>query len=424
MKASKLWPSRLRPTSPRARRLAMAAAMLGGAAVFSVSILATGPSPEPDLREEKSWPVSVIEAHPQPHSPTFTAYGRVEAAQLARVRTDLVAPVKAVHVQEGDWVAGGDVLIELADGEVRLALVERQAELAQHQAELRSIESERERLERTLEQAMSMHRVAQQKLERHQALLESRLIAQSLMEEVVAQANQAAIDLEDHLRRLADLPNRIAMQRARVERARALVEHATLQVKKTRVRAPFGGPVLAVNVAPGDRSSLAEPLVELANADTFEVRVQVPGSYGDRLQRHLAQGEPVIGRLGGGHRLTLTRLARRIKTGQSGLDAFFHLSARNMASLPPIGRVVDLRVQLPEEPDVVALPVASLYENDRIYAVVDSRLKPIQVERVGEYQSADGEYRILVRSPELGDGQAVITTQLPKAMTGLLVKVS
>ncbi|MFU8816011.1 MAG: HlyD family secretion protein [Pseudomonadales bacterium] len=416
-------PAALWPTSGRGRRAVAAAAMLAGATLVSASIVATGPTPEAPLRTERSWPVSVIEVEPQPHSPTFTAYGRMESHRIAKLRTDLVAEVAAVHVREGDWVAAGEVLVELADAEVALLLAERQAELALHAAQLRSIESEQAMLERTLAQARSMNRIAEDKLQRHRELMAARLISQSLLDEVIAQANRAAIDLESHERALADLPNRIDAKRAAVTKAQALVDRARLELTKTAVRAPFSGPVLAVNVAPGDRSSLGATLVELADAAAFEVRVQVPGAYEPRFQQHLADGHGVRAVLPNGQQLALTRLARRIQPGQSGLDAFFHLAGSG-PSAPALGRVVDMRIQLPAKPDVVALPIAALYQNDRVYAVHDSRLQGIQVERVGEVQTTSGEYRVLVRSPELVSGRPVITTQLPKAASGLLVEAS
>lgn len=415
--------ARLRPTSPRGKRVAAAMAILGAATLTSVSIFATGPAPEPQVRPEKAWPVAVVEAEPGPRSPSFTAYGRVESSRVAEIGTDLVATVATVHVREGDWVTEGDLLAELADNEVALVLAEREAELAQQQAQLRSIVSERAMLERTVAQARSMHRIAQDKLARHQSLMDARLISQGLLDEVIAQANQAAITFEDHRRRLTDLPNRIAAQRAVVEQSRVLVERAEVELAKTRITAPFGGPVLAVHVAPGDRSRLGAPLIEMADATAFEVRVQVPVSYEPRFQRHLNAGHGVSATLADGRQLDLVRLARLVRPGQSGLDAFFRLPAAGSA-LPPIGRILDLRIRLPEEPDVVALPVASLYENDRIYAVEDRRLRAIRVERVGELHTPEGEYRVLVRSPELADGVQVITTQLPKAVSGLLVEPS
>lgn len=420
------------PQSPARRRAAAGAAILTGAALTSVSIFATGPTAEPEPRMEKSWPVSVIEARPAAQRPTFTAYGRVESQRVARIRTDLVAEVAAVHVREGDWVTAGDLLLELHGEETELLILEREADLAQHQALLQSIETERTMLERTLTEARSMDRIAQAKLERHQDLMDARLISQSLLDEVIAQANQAAIALQDHERRLTDLPHRIAAQRAQVSKADALARRAHLEQGKTRVTAPFDGPVLAVHVAPGDRSNLGADLVEMADAAAFEVRLQVPADYEARFQQHLARGDGVQARLmstgaavpGSGERLiTLSRLANRVRPGQSGLDAFFRLDG-DPGTLPPLGRIVDLRVRLPEEAGVVALPISSLYEDDRVYAVDDDRLQAIHVERVGELHTSDGEYRVLVRSPELAEGRRVITTQLPRAVSGLKVEAS
>lgn len=415
---------RLWPRSPRGKRIAAGTAMLAGAALTSVSIFATGPTAEPEEREEKAWPVAVMTAHPETQHPSFTAYGRVESNRTARISTDLAATVSAVHVREGDWVSSGDVLVELAREETALLLDERRAELAGHRAQLRSIRSERATLERTVAQARSMHQIAQNKLARHRQLLERRLISQSLLDEVVAEANGAAISLEQHQRRLDDLPNRLAAQQALVDKGAALVRRAELDLQKTRVTAPFSGPILAVHVAPGDRSGNGVVLAELAEAGALEVRVQVPANYEARFQRHLTGSNPISASLADGRRLQLTRLAHRVRPGQSGLDAFFGVEDPHTGTLPPIGRVVDMRIRLPEETGVVALPIASLYENDRIYAVEDNRLRAIRVERVGELHTADGDFRVLVRAAELAGGRPVITTQLPKAVSGLLVEPS
>ena len=64
----------------------------------------------------------------------------------------------------------------------------------------------------------------------------------------------------------------------------------------------------------------------------------------------------------------------------------------------------------------------SIYENDRIYQVHNDRLKALTVERLGDHQTQAGEYRILVRSSELEAGLSILTTQLPKAISGLLVQ--
>jgi hypothetical protein len=122
--------------------------------------------------------------------------------------------------------------------------------------------------------------------------------------------------------------------------------------------------------------------------------------------------------------MNLVRLSSRVRDGKSGLDAFFEIKVAAGERLPAIGRVIDLEIAMPAQQNVVALPVQSIYENNRIYEVVDERLKAIEVERIGELRTPTGDYRVLVRSPHLSDGVTIITTQLPKAISGLLVEAA
>jgi multidrug efflux pump subunit AcrA (membrane-fusion protein) len=407
------------PSDPRRRRMAVSGLILAGAALASLSIFATGPDAKPELRPEKAWPVSVVTIEPEALNPVFTAFGKVESNDVARIRTDIVARVVEVAVKEGDWVAEGDLLVRLDDAEVGLELDERRADLQQHQATLRSIETDYALARQTTSHFESMQRVADNRLERHHDLMKQRLISSSLMDEVVAQANQATIEHQNHMRQIADFPNRIAAQKAIVAKTEALAARAELDLAKTVIRAPFGGPVLAVLVARGDRSNLGAPLIEMAAAEGFEVRVQVPDDYGARFRQYLNAGTAITARSPAMEPLHLTRIAGQVRTGQTGLDAFFALGRDPPAAL---GRVVEVRITLPSEADVIALPPHAIYESDRIYRVLEGRLQAVTVERVGEYEDAEGGYHVLVRSPELETGATVITTQLPRAISGLLVE--
>ncbi|MCZ6617907.1 MAG: biotin/lipoyl-binding protein [Gammaproteobacteria bacterium] len=417
-----VWPSllsRFQPHTLKTKRIAMSGGILFAAVLTSASIFATGPDAEPELRLEKSWPVSVLAIEPDYLSPTFLAYGRVESNNVAKIRTDLIAEVVAVHVKEGDWVAKGDVLLTLGDKEAHLRLMQRKAELAQHTASLQSINTEFELMEQTTAHYTSMQHIAQKKLNRHEELMAQRLISQSSLDEVISQANQATIQYQSHMRKLADAPNQVASQNARIAKAEALLAQAELDLDKTTITAPFSGPVISVFVAPGDLSNLGTPLVELADASGFEVRVPIPEVHGDRF----GQGENtgIVATTSTGLEIPLIRLSSQVRPGQIGVDAFFKLAVEARKPMA-LGRLLDLTITLPAESNVVALPVQSIYENDRIYEVRDNRLRAIIIERVGEFQTENGQYRILVRSHELSSGQKIITTQLPKAISGLLVE--
>jgi multidrug efflux pump subunit AcrA (membrane-fusion protein) len=108
-----------------------------------------------------------------------------------------------------------------------------------------------------------------------------------------------------------------------------------------------------------------------------------------------------------------------LKTGQSGIDAFFRVAPDSVMAL---GAVVNLTISLPEETNVVALPMHAVYDNNRVYRIADNRLQAVEIERVGEHLDDTGNYRVLVRSPALGRGDQLLVSQLPTAMSGLLVR--
>lgn len=410
---------------PRLRRAAVGIGFLAVSALASVSIFATAPNAVPETPRERAWPVSVMIAEPAMLSPKFSSYGRVESSRQSRIRTNLIAEIAQVHVREGQWVAAGDVLVELRRDGLQLTERRRAAELDQERANLNSISMALNLIEKSSEHFVAMHRISQTKLERHEGLFERRMISRSLLDDVVQQTSAASIEYQRHLRELADFPNQLSAQRARVAKAEALLDQARLDLDHATIRAPFSGPVISVDASPGDYSASGAVLVEVADASGFEVRAPIPDTYRARVRRYLRAGQPVTAAamIGGVQTaLLLTRFAGNVRAGHSGSDAFFEINAAAGSAPPEVGRVVNLTITLPPEANLVALPVQSIYENDRIYQVHNSRLKALTVERLGDHQTQAGEYRILVRSSELEAGLSILTTQLPKAISGLLVR--
>ena len=89
------------------------------------------------------------------------------------------------------------------------------------------------------------------------------------------------------------------------------------------------------------------------------------------------------------------------------------------------GRFVRLNLALPPRDGLVAIPYEALYGVDRVYVVDgESRLRPIAVRRIGETRVADGSMRVLIEAPSLESGAQLVTTQLPNALDGLLVKIA
>jgi len=90
---------------------------------------------------------------------------------------------------------------------------------------------------------------------------------------------------------------------------------------------------------------------------------------------------------------------------------------------PEPGRTLSLKLNLPVIDQLIPLPPVALYGTDRVYRVTDSRLEAVKVEHYGDRLSDTGEPQVLVRSAALQAGDQIITTQLPNAVSGMLVEV-
>ncbi len=123
----------------------------------------------------------------------------------------------------------------------------------------------------------------------------------------------------------------------------------------------------------------------------------------------------------GSTELQLARLGSQVRAGRTGIDAFFTMPVVPGSPPPTLGRVLNLRVALPEQPNVVAVPMQAIYDNTRVYVIVEDRLVERQIERVGETSAVDGDYKVLVRSTDLRRGDVLLTSQLPSAVSGMLV---
>jgi len=385
-------------------------------------MVATGPSAEPLEKTERAWPISVITAAPVDLPPTLLTYGRVESKQVARLNTNISAPVNEVLVREGDRVREGDLLIQLDAMEGELTLNIAQANHNRNVAVLASVRTESELANTLTAQYQELNDIAQSKLGRSLDLNSKRMISDALLDEARTDASQVNITLQQHLSLVANFPNRIAQQQASVDESAARLERAKLDLQQTQIRAPFSGRVIQSSVSKGDRVLAGATLIEIADYSGLEIRASVPSEVAFRLNQVILQAQDVhASAIVDGSKLNfiLDRLSGDVKSGQSGIDVFFKSSTGEALD---IGRVLNLTVDMPIEQDVLSMPNYALYENQTVYRIDEQRLQAVRYETIGDYVTADNELRTLIRSDEIDAGDLLLASQLPRAITGLLVE--
>lgn len=397
--------------------------LLFGVGAFA-ALTVTRNHPQPLESRETTWPVVTQRVIITDISPNLRLFGRTESSRTARLTSGIAADVADVLVLEGQRVASGQELIRLDDREAALTLAQYEAEirdiaaqkeleLQKHANNVKAMAHDRELLALTRKELERAKKLAgtnvgtQAQIDAAQQAVERQMLAVDSRELAIRQHESILAQLESHL-----------------ERAQAIRDRAMLDVKRTLVNAPFDGRVTGVHVARGERVKIGDPLVSLYDTARLEIRAQVPTRHLPRVQKSLQDEQPLraYSEVDGIElEASLDRIAGEVRPGSGGADALFRITTPS--PWVPLGRTVELVVDLPAVANAVDLPMEAIYGTDRIYILAGDRMKGVTVERVGELHGPRGDSRVLVRSGDLHDGQEVIVTQLPNAIDGLRVRV-
>lgn len=180
----------------------------------------------------------------------------IDARQTLEIRSPVEALVQQVHVQRGDTVRKGQLLVQMEAGAERAAV-----EAARRRAEARgAVDAARARVAST-----------QRRAERAEDLLRQQFISTSSRDEVVTEHELAVAQLRE-----AEDAQRIAI--TELQRAEEVLGLRTL-------RSPISGVVTERNVGPGELATLTSrlPLVKLAEIDPLLVRVVLPAAWYGRV---------------------------------------------------------------------------------------------------------------------------------------------
>ena len=398
--------------------------LLAGAA--AAALIASKPKPKPVTVAERAWLVAAETVAARRYRPGVTLYGRIESLWSSQLTAGVAADVREVAVVEGDRVAKGQVLVRLDDRDARLQLLQREAELRQAEARIAAEQLRHEANLETLPRERQLLALTRGEVARLQDLVTKKVGAQSQLDTARQAVEKQAIALSARQQGVDEHPSRLAEVEGVRARAAALRDQAILEVERCEVRAPFNGRIVEVMVSPGRRTRVGDPLIDLFDTDALVLRAQLPARHLPVVRAARAAGEPLIvhGEIDGvSISGELRSLAGEATGGTGGVDGLFTVTTG--ADEVSQGRFVRLELALPETGGLVALPHEALYGTDRIYTIDEqSRMRPQRVERVGEWRDPEGDIRVLVRAVDLPDGARVVTTQLPAALDGLLVRVA
>lgn len=216
----------------------------------------------------KRFSVTAVPAYTVSQAPLVqqvVATGRVVPVSTARIGTEITGVVDHVHVDEGDSVNPGDILLQLRPDELAARVREAQAAL-----ELLELARRPQALAR-LRQAQAQLEQAQREAKRRRQLIAANAVPRETLEQAEqalataqATADQAKLEVDS----LASGSTEELILSQRLEQARAALNKATL-------RAPTAGHVLRRRVEPGDLVQPGATLLEIASSSQG-VEILVP----------------------------------------------------------------------------------------------------------------------------------------------------
>lgn len=405
------------------KRVLLPIIILAIAVMIFAALFLARPERPPVERPDKIWRVETMTASPQRISPEVTLYGRVDTPRRASLNAAINADVVTVPVLEGAVVDKDTVLITLDNSDADLQLAQRQADLAEIEALIRSEKARYRRDKGLLANEKSLLVLAEKAVERAKKLDQTRLVTRSSVDDAIANQQRQLVTLKRLEHDIAEHPARLAGLEARFVRAKALVNQAELDVQRATIQAPFNGRVANLTVSIGDRVRQGDSLLTIYDLDHLEVRAQIPGRYLKQIRDALSQStQPQAQAKLDDHTLSfkLTRLSGETRQDSGGVDGLFTLNGDQKALT--LGTFLALSLSLNVEENVIDVPFNALYGSDRIYRVKDGYLDAVKIERVGEYEHASGQQRLLIRSADITPGDQLVITQLPNAITGLRVE--
>ena len=391
-----------------------------GVAIF-VLLKITQSSAIPVTPSERSWRVKTLVAKPQQLAPSLTLYGQIETPALVEASAPKQSRVVSISVREGDPIKKGDILLTLDKRDFKPRLVQAESGVAELKGQIQSEQSRYKADKQAYAYEKSILQLEQSAVKRAKMLKDKKLGSVAALEEAETKLKRQQLAYTDRKLALDDHSSRLQQLKARLTNAQADVELVQLDLERSQIIAPFDGFVEKLSVSAGNQVQGNQALLSFYSTEQLEVRAKIPTAFQDEIQKALQnkQGLSATARYAGASMLLeLNRLAGMADAG--GIDALFSFSSGSEWVKP--GSSISLSLKRPNRDNVIVLPYSAIYDNNRVYRIVDNYLQRVKVQVVGNYLDENNE-KLLVYSDEIQSGDKILITHLPNAMMGLKVEL-
>ena len=330
---------------------------------------------------------------------TNTKAGTVRARQRAQLSSELGGRVVEIAHREGEWVEAGSVLIQTDPATQRAQLRLAQESVHAAEAASRQLCINRDR--------------AGRELARSRKLADKQIVSADVLDrlESAFKATRASCNAG----------------RAEVERARAQLNVAEVELEKTAIRAPFASVIAEVTVEVGEWITPSPPLLKApAVIDVIDPRslyISAPMDEVDSAAIRAGQRAKVTvdshpGKEFAGHVVRVAPYVLDIEAQNRTVEIEVELEDRDLAATLLPGTSADVEVVLETHEEVLRLPTSALLEGDRVLIAQNGRL----VERPVRIGLKNWDWAEVLEGVEADEG-VVISLDRPEVKAGARVEV-
>ena len=390
--------------------------------LFLIIMFKSKPEPIQTNAEERAWEVQSSIIKLDSHQPVLALYGRVVTSMDIQLTASIEADVVKRHVNLGDSVKTGQLLLSLDKSRLEQNQIQRKAELTEANMLIKSEKQQFETDTTLLSHEKSLLKIANTALKRAKTLEKSLMASNSQLDDAKRAVIQQKLSITRLESSLANHPARLTQLKAKKQQAQSRLALAEDDLKDTLITSPINGVITQISVDNAEHVRKGTALFSISDTQNIEIQSLVPQSQFISLQNTLKQtGEvkAIIQTDDFSLPATLNRLPPNINKGQAGSFAFFKLNKPDNSLL--IGQTVTIHASLNTQENSIALPHDAIYGTDSIFLIEEERLKRVKVTWLGETVLNDKK-SILIHSKTLKNGDEVLTSKFANAMHGLKVK--
>ncbi|WP_119393282.1 efflux RND transporter periplasmic adaptor subunit [Salinibius halmophilus] len=385
-----------------------------GASVFAFAALTSQPPQVETITEEKIYTVDTLPVLHQAQRPQLELYGMVHTPKQQLITSEVTGKLLRVLVEVGDQVEPGDLLMEVDDFHAQQAVANQRLQISQINSQLLQNEQQKNQAEQELVVQKRLLGLSQNQLAAADNMLNRKLISDI---EHAAQLREFS-NLELTVKRLEGSIELADIQHQQLTLQKELAQNELINLERmlanTSIIAPVAGQVIGNLPTPGQLINNGMQVAQLVQTDQKEVQVQLPA----HLSRQL-ENTPTIAFTDAGTRLVLDRIAAQVEPGMVGRTAF--LKVVDHGDRLTAGDTTRIILNLPAINNVIAVPAAAVFDDKRVYEVVDGALEAVEFEHLGSMIQGSDRH-ILIQAAALENGDQLLATRIANVTSGMKVK--